>query len=92
LNSVVDKPVEESDGALRNSARWLCVEGNPEVAAATVHQFAGYGWVQPIFSRGGSLAVAARPDSHNGDPSPTETTGQLALSGSLLVMFSFTSP
>jgi hypothetical protein len=38
------------------------------------------------------LAVAAGPDSHNGDPSPTETTGQLVLSGSLLVMFSFTSP
>jgi hypothetical protein len=54
LNSVVDKPVDESDGALRNSARWPCVEGKPEVAAATVHQLAGYGWVQPIFSRGGS--------------------------------------
>jgi hypothetical protein len=54
LNSVVDKPVDESDGALRNSARWPCVEGNPEVAAAAVHQLAGYGWVQPIFSRGGS--------------------------------------
>jgi hypothetical protein len=34
LNSVVDKPVDESDGALRNSARWPCVEGNPEVAEA----------------------------------------------------------
>jgi len=41
LNSVVDKPVDESDGALRNSARWPCVEGNPEVAAATVHPLAG---------------------------------------------------
>jgi hypothetical protein len=50
LNSVVDKPVDESDGALRNSVRWPCVEGNPEVAAATVHKLAGYGWVQPIFS------------------------------------------
>jgi predicted ester cyclase len=35
LNSVVDKPVDESDGALRNSARWPCVEGKPEVAATT---------------------------------------------------------
>ena len=90
--SVVDKPVDESDGALRNSARWPCAEGNPEVAAATVHQLAGYGWVQPIFSRGGSAGGGRTARFAQRRPIPTETTGQLVLSGSLLVMFSFTSP
>ena len=56
MNSVVDKPVGESDGALRNSARLavrLVFDDNPEVAAATVHQLAGYRSVQSIFSRDG---------------------------------------